>query len=117
MKFSQPQIEIIKSAIKSSIIDCELELGGLFDRYSEPNENNVCNFEKCYNELLSKFKSEKAIYNQSTWTFDAYTVYDHFQQTMFDYLDEKHDIKLSYSKDRALIVKLIVETFDEMMKN
>lgn len=111
------KINIIKSMIKDSIIDCELELGGLFEKFSKPDENNVCDFSKCYDELLSKFKSEKTIYNESTWAFNKIEVFDHFQQTMIDFLKEKYNIKLSRSKDRAFIFELIDETFDEMMNN
>lgn len=118
-KFNQSQIDIIKATIKDSIIDCELELGGLFDRFSKPDENNICDFSKCYNELLSKFKSEKAIYEESSWDFDEVDVYDHWQQTMIDYLYDHHNIEIDDDNDEDydFILNLIEEVYNEMMKS
>ena len=119
IKFNQSQIDIIKETIKDSIIDCELELGGLFDRFSKADENNVCDFSKCYQELLEKFKSEKAIYEESSWEFDDEDVIDHWQQTMIDYLYDDHNIEIDIDDDEDydFIINLIDEVFKNMMKS
>lgn len=118
-QLNQSQIDIIKETIKDAIIDCELELGGLFDRFSKPDENNICDFFKCYRDLLEKFKSEKAIYNECSWSFDDETVFDHWQQTMIDYLKDHHNIEIDKDDDEDydFILNLIDDVFNEMMKN
>ena len=113
--FTPEEIKEIKATIKEAIIDCELELGGLFERYGKPDENNVCDFGKCYQELQEKFGSDNAIYECCSWEFSADDVFDHWQQTAIDYLKEEKGIEVSRRTHRTLLYALINETFDEMV--
>lgn len=113
--FTPDEIKEIRETIKEAIIDCELELGRLFEKYGKPDENNFCDFGKCHQDLLEKLGSEKAIYEACSWKFSADDVFDHWQQTAIDFLEEEKGIKVSRKAHRTLIFAWINETFNEMV--